>query len=29
MVTLDEAHEVKHFPMDFPDPVKAIKFEME
>ena len=29
MVTLIEAYEAKHFPMDFPDPVEAIKFEME
>ena len=29
MVTLTEAYEAKHFPMDLPDPVKAIKFEME
>lgn len=29
MVTLIEAYEAKHFPMDFPDPVAAIKFEME
>ncbi len=29
MVTLIEAYEVKHFPMDLPDPVEAIKFEME
>ena len=24
-----EAYEAKHFPMDLPDPVEAIKFEME
>ncbi|EOI6421415.1 type II toxin-antitoxin system HigA family antitoxin [Vibrio cholerae] len=29
LVTLVEAYEVKHFPMDLPDPVEAIKFEME
>ena len=29
MVTLIKAHEAKHFPMDLPDPVEAIKFEME
>lgn len=29
MVTLIEAYEAKHFPMDFPDPVEAIKFEIE
>ena len=29
MVTLIEAWEAKHFPMDLPDPVAAIKFEME
>lgn len=29
MVTLIEAYESKHFPMDLPDPVEAIKFEME
>ena len=29
MVTLVEAYEAKHFPMDLPDPVEAIKFEME
>ena len=28
LVTLIEAYEAKHFPMDFPDPVEAIKFEM-
>jgi HTH-type transcriptional regulator/antitoxin HigA len=27
--TLVEAYERKHFPMDFPDPVEAIKFRME
>ena len=29
MVTLIEAYEAKHFPMDLPDPVETIKFEME
>ena len=29
MVTLVEAYEAKHFPLDFPDPVTAIKFEMD
>jgi HTH-type transcriptional regulator/antitoxin HigA len=29
MVTLVEAYEAKHFPMALPDPVEAIKFEME
>ena len=29
MVTLMEAYEAKHFPMDIPDPIEAIKFEME
>lgn len=29
LVTLIEAYERKHFPMDLPDPVEAIKFEME
>lgn len=29
MVTLIEAYEAKYFPMDLPDPVEAIKFEME
>jgi HTH-type transcriptional regulator/antitoxin HigA len=29
LVTLIEAYERKHFPLDFPDPVEAIKFEME
>lgn len=28
-VTLIEAYEHKHFPLDLPDPVEAIKFEME
>lgn len=28
MVTLVEAYEAKHFPMDLPDAVAAIKFEM-
>jgi len=26
LVTLVEAYEAKHFPMDLPDPVEAIKF---
>ncbi|MEE2024295.1 MULTISPECIES: helix-turn-helix domain-containing protein [Alkalimonas] len=29
LVTLIEAYEAKHFPMELPDPVEAIKFEME
>ena len=29
LVTLVDAYEAKHFPMDLPDPVEAIKFEME
>jgi len=29
LVTLIEAYEQKHFPLDLPDPVEAIKFEME
>lgn len=29
MVTLIEAYEAKHFPLELPDPVEAIKFEME
>jgi Predicted transcription regulator containing HTH domain len=29
MVTLIEAYEAKQFPMELPDPVEAIKFEME
>ena len=29
LVTLIEAYERKQFPLDFPDPVEAIKFEME
>lgn len=29
LVTLVEAYEGKHFPMDLPDPVEAIKFAME
>ena len=28
-VTLVEAYEQKHYPLDLPDPVEAIKFEME
>ena len=29
LVTLVEAWETKHFPMDFPDPIEAIKYHME
>ncbi len=29
LVTLTEAWEKKHFPMELPDPVEAIKFRME
>lgn len=29
MVTLVEAYENKHYPLDLPDAVEAIKFEME
>ncbi|HYG62089.1 MAG TPA: transcriptional regulator [Thermoanaerobaculia bacterium] len=29
LVTLLEAYEQKHFPMDLPDPVEAIKFVMD
>ena len=29
LVTLVEAYERKHYPLDAPDPVAAIKFEME
>ena len=29
LVTLIEAYEREHFPLDLPDPVEAIKFEME
>ena len=29
LVTLIQAHEAKHFPMELPDPIAAIKFEME
>lgn len=29
LVTLVEAWEAKHFPMDLPDPVEAIKYHME
>ena len=28
LVALIEAYEAKHFPLDLPDPVEAIKFEM-
>ena len=29
LVTLVEAYESKHFPLDYPDPVEAIKFRMD
>ncbi|EPL08615.1 type II toxin-antitoxin system HigA family antitoxin [Pseudomonas sp. CF161] len=29
MVTLIEAYEAKHFPVDLPNPIEAIKFRME
>ena len=29
LVTLVEAYEAKHFPLELPDPVEAIKFRME
>ena len=29
LVTLIEAYERKHYPIDFPDPIEAIKFRME
>ncbi|MBX9894468.1 MAG: transcriptional regulator [Nitrosomonas sp.] len=29
LVTLIEAYERKHFPLDLPDPIEAIKFEMD
>ena len=29
LVTLVEAYESKHYPLDLPDPVEAIKFRME
>jgi len=29
LVTLVEAYERKYYPLDLPDPVEAIKFEME
>ncbi|HFB67261.1 MAG TPA: transcriptional regulator [Aeromonadales bacterium] len=29
MATLIDAYEARHFPFDLPDPVEAIKFEME
>ena len=29
LVTLIEAYERKHFPLDLPDPIEAIEFEME
>jgi HTH-type transcriptional regulator/antitoxin HigA len=29
LITLIEAYETKHFPIDLPDPIEAIKFRME
>jgi HTH-type transcriptional regulator/antitoxin HigA len=29
LLTLVEADEREHYPMDFPDPIEAIKFRME
>lgn len=29
LVTLIEAYEREHYPIDFPDPIEAIKFRME
>ena len=29
LLTLVEAYEARHFPIDLPDPVEAIKFRME
>ncbi len=29
LITLIEAYETKHFPLDLPDPIGAIKFRME
>lgn len=29
LVTLVEAYEQRHFPLDLPDPVEAIRFQME
>lgn len=29
MITLIEAYEAKHFPLDLPNPIDAIKFRME
>lgn len=29
LLTLVEAYEAVHFPIDFPDPVEAIRFRME
>lgn len=29
LLTLIEAYEAKHFPVDLPDPVEAIRFRME
>ena len=29
LITLEEAYEEAHFPMDMPDPIEAIKFRLE
>jgi HTH-type transcriptional regulator/antitoxin HigA len=29
LLTLVEAYEIKHYPIDLPDPIEAIKFRME
>ena len=29
LATLIEAYEIRHFPIDLPDPIEAIKFRME
>jgi HTH-type transcriptional regulator/antitoxin HigA len=29
LITLVEAYETKHYPIDLPDPIEAIKFRME
>ena len=29
LITLVEAYEAKHYPIDLPDPVEAIKFRMD
>lgn len=29
MITLIEAYETRHFPVDLPDPIEAIKYRME